>query len=85
MLNQLKGLKKGLKEVIIRIINDSLQDIQDQLLNYKYDNKEVDEVKEYQIYKIYKLMQHTDILNLSFIEIENYIIKLINIIEFIEL
>ena len=85
MLNQLKGLKTGLKEVNIRIIKDSLQDIQDQLLNYKYDNKEVDEVKEYQIYKIYKLMQHTDIFNLSFIELENYIIKLINIIEFIEL
>lgn len=85
MLNQLKGLKSGLKEVNIRIIKDSLQDIQDQLLNYEYDNKEVDEVKEYQIYKIYKLMQHTDIFNLSFIELENYIIKLINIIEFIEL
>lgn len=85
MLNQLKGLKKGLKEVNIRIIKESLQDIQDQLLNYKYDNKEVDEVKEYQIYKTYKLMQHTDIFNLSFIELENYIIKLINIIEFIEL
>ena len=85
MLNQLKGLKNGLKEVNIRIIKDSLQDIQDQLLNYKYDNKEVDEVKEYQIYKIYKLMQHTDIFNLSFIDLENYIIKLINIIEFIEL
>lgn len=85
MLNQLKGLKKGLKEVNIRIIKDSLQDIQDQLLNYKYNNKEVDEVKEYQIYKIYKLMQHTDIFNLSFTELENYIIKLINIIEFIEL
>ena len=85
MLKQLKGLKSGLKEVNIRIIKDSLQDIQDQLLNYKHDNKEVDEVKEYQIYKIYKLMKHTDIFNLSFIELESYIIKLINIIEFIEL
>ena len=84
MLKQLKCIKSELKNINIRIIKDSLQDIQDQLLNYKYD-KEVDDLKEYQIYKIYKFMQHTDIFNLSFIELENYIIKLINIIEFIEL
>ena len=85
MLKQLKCIKSELKNINIKLIKDCLQDIQDQLLNYKYDNKEVDEVKEYQIYKIYKLMQHTDIFNLSFVELENYIIKLINIIEFIEL
>ena len=84
MLKQLKCIKSELKNINIRIIKDSLQDIQDQLLDYKYD-KEVDDLKEYQIYKIYKFMQHTDIFNLSFIELENYIIKLINIIEFIEL
>lgn len=84
MLKQLKCIKSELKNINIKLIKDCLQDIQDQLLDYKYD-KEVDDLKEYQIYKTYKLMQHTDIFNLSFIEIENYIIKLINIIEFIEL
>ena len=84
MLKQLKCIKSELKNINIKLIKDCLQDIQDQLLDYKYD-KEVDDLKEYQIYKIYKFMQHTDIFNLSFIELENYIIKLINIIEFIEL
>lgn len=84
MTNQLKGIKSGLKDVSIRIIKDSLQEIQQYLLNYKHDN-EVDEIKEYQIYKLYKLMQHTDIFNLSFSELESYVNKLISISEFIEL
>lgn len=84
MLKQLKCIKSELKNINIKLIKDCLQDIQDQLLDYKYD-KEIDDLKEYQIYKIYKFMQHTDIFNLSFVELENYIIKLINIIEFIEL
>lgn len=82
MLNQLKGIKSGLKEVNLRTIKESLQDIQSQLLNY--DNQG-DEVKEHNIYKLYKLMKNTDIFNLSFTELEIYINKLISIIEFIEL
>lgn len=84
IINQLKGIKSGHKEINLRMLKSCLNDVQDSLLNYKYDN-EVDELKEMQIYKIYKLMQRTDIFDLSIKEIESYIIKLINILEFIEL
>lgn len=84
MLNQLKGIKSGLKEVSIRIIKESLQDIQSELLNYKYKNN-IDEIKEYNIYKLCKFMQSIDIFDLSYTELETYVNKLISIVEFIEL
>ena len=82
MLNQLKCIKSGLKEVNLRTIKESLQDIQKQLLDY---DKQGDDLKEYNIYKLYKIMKNTDIFNLSFTELEIYINKLISIVEFIEL
>lgn len=84
IINQLKGIKSRHKEINLRMLKSCLNDVQDSLLNYKHDN-EVDELKEMQIYKTYKLMQRTDIFDLSIKEIESYIIKLINILEFIEL
>lgn len=84
IINQLKGIRMGFKDVSIRIIKDSLDNVYSQLLDYKYNN-EVDNIKEYQIYKLSLIMQNTDIFDLSYKELEEYINKLIHIVEFIGL
>ena len=38
IINQLKGIKIGHKEISLRSLQSCLNEIQDSLLNYKYDN-----------------------------------------------
>lgn len=84
IINQLKGIRMGFKDVSIRIIKDSLNNVQSELLNYKY-SEVMDEIREFQIYKLIKIMQSVDIFDLSYKEMEEYINKLIHIAEFIGL
>ena len=89
MLNQLKGIKGNLDSVSFKIIKDSLKDILHQVRDLEYETKlkpgmKLEPGADYIIYKICLLMQNTDIYELSFIELEEYINKLIVLVEFMQ-
>lgn len=79
MLELLKSI--DVNNMSIRTIRDTLEDVREKIGYYPYDN-ECNENIKYNLYKIGLMMDKTDILELNYIELKDYINKLVILMEF---